>query len=84
MLGPRGGSAVDEVFDHWLVSHPHICAWMFLILIFPVIHLYLQTWTIRRVKRMRRGDGWWPQPARKQPLKSRPPADPSSEPTPRN
>ncbi len=50
---------MSDLLEIWLDKHPHVCGYLFVLLIFPTIHLYTQTFNIRRVFGMRPGDGWW-------------------------
>ena len=50
---------MDELINHfgeaWAKAHPALCGWL---LVF-VLHLYSQTWNLRKVMHMRRGDWLW-------------------------
>lgn len=50
----------DEAVNHWLQGHPHLCAWLALL----IAHQYWQSFNIRRVIGMRKGDGFWLMPPR--------------------
>lgn len=75
-------STVSDFFnsltENWFDAHHRLCT----ILLIAVLHLNLQTWWIRKVARMRKGeklwqfwksDGFFPQ------LKKRNPADPQMQ-----
>jgi hypothetical protein len=63
---------MDGFPEHWLDAHPHVCGYLFALFIIPTIHLYVQTWTIRKVAKMRKGDGLFMQGPRRS-RRSRPP-----------
>lgn len=60
---------LEQILGGWLVNHPHVCALMVLALLPFVIHLYIQTSTIRRIIHSRKLDWLWLQGPRSRPRK---------------
>jgi hypothetical protein len=78
---------ISGVVGSFMTAHPKISAFVFGLLALPVIHLYMQTATIRKVFGMRNGDWLWPQKPRyggkgpRRSSKSKPPLDDDKTPT---
>ena len=47
---------MDELVQEFLAHHPHLCAWLFMVIVPPLIHLYANVLTLHKILHTRRGD----------------------------